>query len=162
MRRDSISKKNIISFKGFIFLIIYQILTSLYVYLTPLIGASFCYLVLNKERERNTHIDLTSYRYLVLSYLVFADLNKGFYLFSGVIFFYLFYYIFAEWLQTSFKCKNCVIIAYVASGYFGIFGINNLLAYMLNETFFSFGWEYGVYIISDIVISIVMLKDKML
>ncbi len=133
---------------------------SLYIYLTPLIGVVFCYLVLNMEKERRTHRDLAASRYLAILYLIYVDLNKGFYLFSGVLFFYLFHFLFAEWFQTSFKCKNCVIVAYVISGYLGIFGTNNLLAYMSNEHFFEFGWEYGLYMISDIIISMIVFKER--
>lgn len=162
MRRNSTSKKHIIPLGTILFLILYQILTSLYVYLTPLVGLFFCYLIFNKEEERKTRIDLAFPRYMVFLYLIFADLSKGFYLFSSVIFFYIFYNLFVEWLQTSFKCKNCVIVAYVVSGYLGIFGLNNLLAYILNENFFTFGWEYGLYIFSDVLLAIIVFRDKII
>lgn len=162
MRRNSTNKNDIIPFSWAVFLIIYQMATPLYTFLSPLIGFMLCYLIFLKDEQEKTHEGDSFKTYLAFAYLVYIDLNKGFYLFSGVIFFSLFYRIFAEWLQTSFKCKNCIIITYVASGYVGVYGINNLIAYTLNESFFSFGWEYGLYIVFDSIIAMLVFRDKLL
>lgn len=162
MRRDSTYHRNVIPFGWIFFLVIYQVASSLYVYLTPLIGFFFCYLILVINEEEKTHIEQSGTKYLLIAYLVFADLNRGFYLFSGVIFFYLYYYMFAEWMKTVFKCKNCILIAFVISSYLGIYGFNNLLAYVLNESLFNLGWEYGVYIVSDCIITMIVFRDELL
>lgn len=161
MRRNSTYKKSVISFWWIVFLVIYQIMTSLYMYLTPLIGFFFCYLIFIYEEEEKTHDEDIWLKYLVFAYLVFADLNKGYYLFSSIIFFYIFKYVFAEWLRISFKCKNCIIVAFVIFAYIGIFGTNNLIAYILNKEFFTFGFEYGLYIFFDCMIAIVFFRDKL-
>lgn len=161
MRRNSTNQKSIIPIKWVLFLILYQMATSLYPYLTPLIGFTFCYLLFLSEDEEKTREEDTLKKYLAYGYLVFANLNKGFFLFSGLLTFFLFYHLLSEWISTSFKCKNCIIFAFVASGYLGIFGINNLLAYMLNQEFFTFGWEYGLYIICDFFIALIFFRDRL-
>ncbi len=150
-----------ISFKWVFFLIIYQMATSLYPLLSPLMGFMFCYLVFLVDDEIKTKDEDEVVKYLAFLYLIFIDLNKGFYLFSGVIAFLIFYYIFSEWVNTSIKCKNCVIFVFVASGYLSIFGINNLIAYILNEDFFEFGFEYGIYILFDFLLTVVYYKDRL-
>ncbi len=154
-------KKNQISFIWIIFLVTYQMVTSLYPFLSPLIGFIFCYLIFFIDDENKTNEEDEVGKYLAFLYLVFINLNKGFYLFSGIISFMIFYYLFFEWISTSIKCKNCVIFIYVASGYVSIFGINNLIAYTLNEDFFTFGYEYGVFILFDFFLSVIYYKDRL-
>lgn len=162
MRRNSTYKKSVIPIRWMIFLVIYQMATSLYTFLTPLIGFMFCFLILTKDEELKTHDEHTLKRYLGYAYLMFAVLNKGFYLLSGVAFLYFFYHLFAEWMKTTFKCKNCTLLAYVVFGYIGIYGTNNLLAYMFNQPFFAFDWEYGVYMASDFLLTLVFFRDRIL
>ncbi len=162
MRRNSTYKKNLIPFRWIVFFIVYQLLASLFIYLTPLIGFMFCYLIFAREQQEIEHEEDSLMLYLSFAYLIFIDVNKGFYLFSGLIFFALFYRIFTVWLETSFKCKNCIIFVYVAVGYIGIYGINNLIAYALNQQLFNLGWEYAWYIFSDFIIAVVVFRDKIL
>ncbi len=159
---SAFKKKNTLTFSWVLFLIIYQMLTPIYVLFSPLIGFMACYLFFLKSDQERAHEDNSSKTYLSFAYFIFIILNKGFYLFSGIIFFSFFYRIFVEWLQTSFKCKNCIILVYVASSYAGIYGLNNLLAYALNESFFRFGWEYGWYIFIDFVIAVLVFRDKII
>lgn len=162
MRRNSTYKNNVIPFSWVLFLILYQFLSTIYIFLTPLIGFMICYLIFLKIDHEREIEEYSLNAYLSFAYLVFIVLNKGFYLFSGIIFLSFFHRIFVEWLQTSFRCKNCVIIAYVVAGYLGVYGTNNLIAYILNEEFFIFGWEYGLYMFLDSIIAIVVFKDRIL
>lgn len=162
MRRSGVNQKHVVSIWWVLFLAIYQIFTSLYIVLSPLIGYFFCYLVLLSNEEDRTHEEQTATKYLIFLYLVFTDLNKGFYLFSSLIFFFLFKHLLAEWLQTSFKCKKCILFAFVAFGYIGTYAINNLMAYMLQKDFFLFSWEYGLYIIIDSIVAFILFRDKII
>ena len=162
MRRDRSHKTSLSYLWLTLGLIIYQISTSLYTFLTPLMGLFFCYVILLKDDEEKTKEDRPLESYLAFGYLIFAELNKGFYLFSTIIFFMIFYAVMVDWMRTAFKCKNCILVAFVASGYFGIYGMNNLLAYVMNESFFVIGWEYGLYILCDSLIAIIVFRDRLL
>lgn len=74
----------------------------------------------------------------------------------------LFYTLLVDWMQTAFKCKNCILVAFVTSGYLGVYGMNNLLAYVMNESFFVIGWEYALYIACDSLIAAIVFRDRML
>ncbi|MBS9778780.1 MAG: hypothetical protein KGV58_00555 [Campylobacteraceae bacterium] len=161
-KRINSNRSELISFRWALFLVLYQALTPIYIFLTPLIGFMSCYLFFLKSDQERAHDDFSTNMYLAFFYLIFIVLNKGFYLFSGIIFFSLFYRIFVDWIQTSFKCKNCIIVTYVVCGYVGIFGVNNLLAYILNDIFFDFGWEYILYMFLDSMIAMLIFRDRLI
>ena len=160
MRRDS---TNLLTIKTLLlasFLVIYQIMTSLYLFLSPLIGLFFCYLVLLKQEEDKYMKELFYQKIFIMAYLVFAELNKGFYLFSSVLFLVVFYIVFVDWIKSSFKCRPCILTLYVAIAYVGIWATNNLFAYILNKNMYEIGFDYFIYIVTDAVLAVVLLRDK--
>lgn len=162
MRRDSV---NLLSLKNIILvvaLVLYQIGTSLYPFLSPLLGLFFCYGILLKEREEKTLREHDVERYFILGYIVFVELNKGFYLFSTLVFFLFFYAMVVDWIKSAFKCRPCILVTFVASGYVGVYGINNLLAYILNQPFYNFNHEYLLYILIDSLLAVVLFRDRVL
>ncbi|MBE0496568.1 MAG: hypothetical protein IBX45_09180 [Campylobacterales bacterium] len=142
-------------------LVLYQIATSLYPLLSPLIGFFFCYALLLKEEEEKTMKEYFWERNAIFGYLIFTELSKGFYLFSTLIFFFLFYTLVVDWMKSAFKCRPCILVAFVASGYLGVLATNNLFAYILNEAFFMLGWEYLIYIIFDAFVAIIVFRDRL-
>lgn len=162
MRRD---RTHLFSLKTLLLigaLVLYQFGTSLYPYLSPLLGIFFAYaIILKKQEEKTLKVDSLQ-RYFVLFYVVLIELNKGFYLFSTLIFFLFFYTMVVDWIKHAFKCRPCILAIFVASGYIGIYLTNNLLAYIMNIPFYPFSWEYGLYIVIDTIIAIVLFRDRML
>lgn len=143
-------------------LVLYQFSTSLYPFLSPLLGLFFCYAIILKEWEVKTLKADSLQRYFILSYVVLVELNKGFYLFSTLIFFLFFYAMVVDWMKHVFKCRPCILAIFVASGYVGVYLTNNLLAYIMNAPFYSLSWEYGLYILTDTIIAIVLFRDRIL
>ncbi len=119
------------------------------------IGVFFAYIVINFEKEKSR-----LYVYLSFAYLTIYDLDKGFYLFSSLLFFMLFYYIFVEKIRNFFTCSNCIIAIYVAVAYLGHFLLNSFISYILNQARPVFSEGYFYYIIIDIILAIVLFKGK--
>ncbi len=162
MRRDS---TNLLTLKNFFLvgaLVLYQIGTSLYPLLSPLLGFFFCYGVLLKEREYKTLQTYDTERSFILGYIVVIELNKGFYLFSTLVFFIFFYAMVVDWMKSAFKCRSCILVAFVVSGYLGVYAVNNLLAYIVSQPFYRLEWEYGLYILIDALLAIVFFRDRIL
>jgi len=162
MRRD---RAYLFSLKTFFLigaLVLYQFSTSLYPVLSPLLGLFFCYGIILKEWEVKTLKTDSLQRYFILSYVVLVELNKGFFLFSTLIFFLFFYAMVVDWMKHVFKCQSCILAVFVTSGYIGVYFTNNLLAYIMNMPFYPISWEYGVYILTDTIIAIVLFRDKIL
>lgn len=148
------SRERQFDIKFFIFaiiLVLIQILSSMFQFFPTFVGVFFCYILLNIEKEEK-------FFFVVLSflYLSFYELNKGFFLFSYVILFIIFYYLFAEKIRSNFKCKNCVIFIYVATAYIGHFFLNELLSYILHKPSPNFSLEYLYYIGFDFIIGSIL------
>lgn len=132
-------------------LLLYQIFSSVYIFLSPLVGFFFAYIVKNFKRD-NLEI------YLVFLYLCFFELNQGFYLFSIVLLFAIFYNFLKPRIEAIFESRLWIIAITVASAYLGMFFINTFLAYLFNHEFFSFGIAYFFYTIMDTILSTLLLR----
>lgn len=155
MRRSSPDNQYIKISLFSLFLVFYQIMTSVYTLLPLFIGVFFTYIVVNYEDEKKRN-----YIYLTFLYLCFYDLNKGFYLFSYVFLFFIFYNLFVEKIRNFFTCTNCIIALYVVIAYIGHFIINTFIAYILNSDGPVFLLDYFYYIAIDVIIAIILFKGK--
>lgn len=136
-------------------LLLYQILSSLYIFMPLFVGVFFTYIVINFEDEKSK-----IYVYLAFAYLTIYDLNKGFYLFSSIVSFIFFYYIFVEKIRNFYSCRSCIVATYVVAAYLGHFALNMFIAYILNADGPTFSQWYFYYILLDILIAIVLFKGK--
>jgi len=136
-------------------LVVYQIMSSLYTYLPLFVGVFFAFIVINFENEKSN-----LYIYLSFAYLTIYDLDKGFYLFSSLLSFLIFYYLFVEKIRNFFSCTNCIVAIYVVAAYLGHSLLNSFIAYVLNQDMPSFSQGYFYYIALDVVLAIVLFKGK--
>jgi len=138
-----------------LFLVFFQILSSLYTFLPLFVGVVFSYLVINFEKEKKR-----IYIYLGFAYLSMYDLDKGFYLFSSLLFFMIFYYLFVERIRNFFTCSNCIVAVYVSVAYLGHFFLNTFIAYILNQDRPLFSQAYFYYIFVDFILVAILFKGK--
>lgn len=138
-----------------LFLVLLQIISTTFLFMPTFVGLFFTYIVLNISNEDN-------FFYIILSflYLGFYELSRGFFLFSYVILFILYYYLFDEKIRNYFKCKNCILFIYVVVAYIGHFFINMLIAYILNNKLPGFSFEYFYYIAFDFVVALFVFRGK--
>jgi hypothetical protein len=153
MRRNSSHNRYLKLFVLALVLLFYQIFSSVYVFLSPLVGFFFVYIVKNFKRD-NLEV------YSAFLYLCFFELNQGFYLFSIVLLFAIFYYFLKLRIEAIFENKIWIIVITIVIVYFGIFLINTFLAYLFESEFFYFGIAYFFYIIIDTILSIFLLKNN--
>ncbi len=155
MRRNSTNPNYIkISFFALL-LVLLQVLSNTFLFMPTFVGVFFTYIIINISHEED-------FFYIILSflYLSFYELNKGFYLFTYVVLFIFYYYLFDEKIRNYFKCKNCILFVYVLIAYVGHYFMNALFAYLLNEHFPSFTLEYLYYIAFDFVISVFIFRRR--
>lgn len=155
MRRSSINTNytSVVLFS--IFLVFYQIMSSLYLFLPLFVGIFFVYLVLNYQKE-----DKAVFVYLSFIYLCLYDLNKGFYLFSSILFFIIFYNLFVEKIKNFFTCSSCILVVYIVGAYIGHYFLNVFIAYLLNQTPPLFSTDYFYYIVVDSILAITIFKAE--
>jgi len=155
MRRSSPDNQYIKISLFSLFLVFYQIMTSVYTFLPLFIGVFFTYIIVNYEDENKRN-----YIYLIFLYLSFYDLNKGFYLFSYIFLFFIFYNLFVDRIRNFFTCSNCIIVLYVIIAYFGHYIINTFIAYILNSDGPVFLLDYFYYIAIDAIVAVILFKGK--
>jgi len=155
MRRNSSSTNYLKIFSIALFFVLLQIFSNLFQFFPTLVGVFFTYIIINIKNEENI-----LYVFFSFLYLSYYELNKGFFLFSYVLLVVIFYNLFYQKIETSFKCKNCKLFIFVSVAYIGHFFLNAFLAYVLNLEFPSFTLEYLYYIAFDFIIAIIFFRSK--
>jgi hypothetical protein len=156
MRRNSIDKNYLAIVFISLALVLYQVITSLYTFLPVFAGLFFCYILiaLNDEKQR-------VYVILAIIYLIIYDVNKGFYIFSYILFLFIFYNLFVAKVRDSLTCNSCILVIFIVSGYIGHYLTNSFVAYILNEDLPVFSnFYYLYYILIDSILAIIFFRDK--
>ena len=122
MQRSFINQKPLESFLYIIFFIIYESLSSIYLFLPPLLSILFVLFAkaLNKE---------DSYSVILVAFaLVIFEVEKGYILFSSIIYILLILKFIIPKLQQNFNCKSCINFSYTLLAYIGFYLFSLLLA----------------------------------
>lgn len=153
MRRNSINHIALNpTYILFAIAIVYGSVSSIFYYLTPLIGLSFYFLAEHFEDE-----DYYVPNLLILIYVSYVEINRGLFLFSFFVFFLLFYRLSIRLIRESIHCKWCQPLLYITVGYFGYYLFNLFLAHIFNLETYSIGWGYIVFILTDIMLALILL-----
>jgi hypothetical protein len=111
--------------------------------------------MINYEDEKSS-----LFVFLAFLYLSIFDLHKGFYLFSSLLTFMIFYNLFAGKIKNFLTCSNCILAIYILVAYIGHYLVNTFIAYILNQDAPLFSQDYLYYILTDIILGIVLFKGK--
>ena len=122
MQRSITHKKPVESFLYLVAFIIYESLGSIYPFLPPLFAVLF---VLFANSLRNK--DLVSLFFISLCLLIF-EADRGYMIFSSIIYFALIYRFILPSLMQNFNCTACIKSAYVLLAYLGFFFFSVLLS----------------------------------
>jgi hypothetical protein len=146
MQRSIINYQPIIPFVLLVGLILFESINSLYVYITPLAGFIFLYIVENFHDKDKKWIILS-----LFIYLTYFELDKGFFVLSSLILFIIYYKFFHEELEATIACDNCLRITIIFIYYFSFYILNLLFALIFNYELPKVDIAYIVFLISDIV-----------
>jgi len=152
MRRNSTYHKTITPYILFIVAIVYESLASMTLFMSPLLGVGFYYII--------QHIyDETRYRdfILIFLYALYVEIDRDMVLLSFLFFTLIFYKLLFHSFKKYVHCQICLVVAYIAVGYIGYFLFNLFLTYLLNMPLTNFSSNYLLYIITDILLVLVLL-----
>ncbi len=143
-----------------IFLITYEFYTSQYRFLPPLLGVFMQYfLILTFDAKFN--LENFDFRwYCVLFFLIFCEQIQGFFLFSSIITFLIYFYFLDDYLRNTIKFRIFLIICANFAGYIGILSVSNLISYMKNVPLSPLSNEYYFYIMIESIFCFFMFKDR--
>lgn len=145
-----------------IFLLLYEVASTTSQYIPPLIGICFAYLVLEYHERTRAMQNLGISWYAAVFFLIFAEQIHGFYVFSSLIAFIVFYSIFFNWLFVSLKWRSGLLFIFITAGYVLSWAISSFFSYTQSEHVLSFGVEYLVYIVLEGILALVFLKERMI
>ncbi|WP_336610029.1 hypothetical protein [Campylobacter sp. 7477a] len=162
MRRNSTNSQFITKISSVAFLFLYEIATTQFGFLPPLLGLFFTFLILEYNKKQKSYENFDISWYFCLALLLFTEQIHGFYLFSSIVAFLLFFHFVVDWLILTLKLRNLLLVVFVASGYATTFLINNIIAYTQNAQFLNFDIECLFYIIIESALAVVFLKERAL
>ena len=128
-------------------LVVYESISSLYVYITPLVGIVFLYLVQNIHDKEKTYINLA-----LFLYLIFFEIDRGFFVFSSLIYFLIYYNFFHNELVNSVACQNCLKFLIIFLFYIGFYIVNLILSLLFNQDLPIFDITYIIYFVTDFIL----------
>ncbi len=147
MQRSITHKKSVKKLFFYIFLfIIYQSLSSIYLFLPPLLGLLFVFLIKSLDN------DDTIFAFVIIFYLVIFEANKSYILFSSVIFLLLSYKFLLPKIIQNVNCHTCVKFLYILVAYIGFYFFNLLFANIFFLAIPNFTYYIIYYIIIEFLI----------
>ena len=148
MQRSISYQKPIVSILLFFIFILYETLSSIYLFLPPMLAVL---LLLFVKALQNRDIVLLLCISLLL---IIFEADKGYHAFSILIYFVLLYKYILPTLVQNISCKGCVKLLYVLFAYIGLY----LFSYMLSMIFLIPIPSIDYYIIYYIVIEFIIVS----
>lgn len=138
--------------------VLYEMLSTAFIYLPPLMGVFFSYLILSKSDAQRSLSGLAGYWYLAFAFLLFAEQLNGFTFLSSVVVFFVFYYIMQDWLIINVKSQFFMFVMFNFSAYFGMFFISNLFLYIVDSQLLSYSHVLLYYALIESIFSFWFFK----
>ncbi|MBK1972176.1 hypothetical protein [Campylobacter sp. TTU_617] len=151
---------NLIYFFIALVLIIYEISSSIFIYLPVFYGVFFCYMFFLLEQKERTLYELDFRWYFCLFFLFFTDVTHNFFIFSSWIAFFIFYYFFAYWIKTNLKMEKFIPITFVLCAYSFIYIIDLIFSYIAKQDLKFFGIEYFYSLVAESFIAYILFRNK--
>ena len=124
MQRSIINQKPVEKIFYILIFAVYESLSSIYLFLPPLFAVLFILFAQALEDD-----DTLSLIFISLCLLIF-EADKGYLIFSSIVYFTLVYKFIMPKLIQNFNCASCIKSAYVVIAYVGFFFFSVLLSKM--------------------------------
>ena len=146
MQRSISNQKPLTPFVYVALFVLYEGLSSIYLFLPPLLGVLFFLFIQAFKKE-----DLLSIILIVFSILVFES-EKGYLLFTAVIYFALVLKLLLPKIEQSFNCKVCINVSIVVLAYIGFYFFTSLLSSIFLLPMPSINYYVVYYIVIEFLI----------
>jgi len=146
MQRSITNQKSLTPFLYVLLFTIYEALSSIYLFLPPMFAVLFVLFTRAIKREDSVAIILVSFCLLVF------EADKGYLLFSSIIYLTLVYKFILPKIITNFSCASCVKISYVLFSYLGFFIFSLIIANIFLLPIPSINYYIIYYIVIEFLI----------
>ncbi len=130
----------------FALLLFYEVLSSIYLYLPPLLGLAFLLFVYAIEHDRLEYLVFT------LAYLLVFETDREFLLFSTLFFFTIAYRIGLLKLRQIVSCDKCLDYMSIALAYLGFWFFSIILNQIIWIDLPQFDWTIFYYIFIECLV----------
>ncbi len=146
MQRSLTYKNSLTPLLYVAFFVIYESLSSIYLFLPPLFSVLFLFFINALDKEDSLAI------FLIIFCIVIFESDKGYPIFSAVIYFVLIYRVVLPKLIQNFSCPPCIKISIVLLAYLGFYFFNSLLSNIFLTPMPSINYYIVYYIILEFLI----------
>ncbi|WP_373070940.1 hypothetical protein [Sulfurimonas sp.] len=146
MQRSISNQKSLTPFLYVALFVLYEGLSSIYLFLPPLLGVLF-FLFLEAFKKEN----LLSIVLVVFSILVYES-EKGYLLFSTVIYFALVLKFILPKIEQNFNCKVCTKVSIILLAYIGFYFFTSILSSIFLLPMPSISYYVIYYIVIEFLI----------
>lgn len=160
MQRNSSDIQVLKTFLLFAFLFFYQIFSTIYPALPPLLGLFFTYAVVLCYEKEKSYEDFNFKWYVAILYLFYAEQIHGFELFSVAIAFGIVYRFLLIPTLDLVKIRDVSLMIFTALGYTLTFLTSNFLSYLKGNEYLSFSYEYIMYIVFEMMVCVLAFKGR--
>lgn len=147
---------------GALALVVYEMLSTALIFLPPLMGVFFTYIIIKKSEAERLLSGLAAKWFLAFAFLIFAEQIHGFLFLSSVIVYIVFYSIFYEWLVVNFKSRILMFAFFNFCAYIGIWAVSNLVLYMLDQTLLKYSYEYLYFMLCETLLCLYIFRGARL
>ena len=142
MQRSITHKKPIEKIFYILLFLVYESLSSIYLFLPPLFAVLFILFIKALKDE-----DMLSLAFISLCLIIF-EIDKGYVIFSSIIYFAFIYKFVMPKIVQNINCTSCINILYVITVYIGFF----LFGALISSIFLTPMPDINYYIVYYIVI----------
>ncbi len=147
MQRSIVNYQPVIPIVLLFGLVVYESIASLYIFLTPLSGLIFLYLVTNIKDKEKININI-----VLFLYITYVEFDRGLVVFSSLILFLIYYEFIHRELINSIGCKNCLKVVIIAIYYLGIYIVNLIISLIFDIPLPMLDITYIIYLITDTIL----------
>ena len=148
MQRSITHQKPLTTLSYIIFFILYESLSSIYLVLPPLLAVLFVLFLKSIEREDSIFMMIITFC------LIIFEADKGYLLFSSIIYFTLMYKFLIPKIVKNFSCNVCIKVSYILVAYVGYY----LFLVLISKIFLLPIPSVNYYIIYYIVIEFFLVS----
>ena len=146
MQRSIAHKKSLTPFLYVALFVIYESLSSIYLFLPPLLGVLFLLFIRSMDNDDSIAI------FLVVFCIMVFESEKGYLLFSIAIYFALVYKFVLPKLHQNFSCPPCIKISVVLLAYIGFYFFGSMISNVFLTPMPSINYYVIYYIIIEFLI----------
>ncbi len=130
----------------FVLLVVYEVLSTIYLFLPPLLGLAFLLFIYAVEHDRLDYLLFT------IAYLFVFETDREFLLFSSLFYFSIAYRIGVERLRLIVSCHKCMDYLSIALAYLGFWFFSIILNQIIWLDLPQFDWKIFYYIFIESVL----------